>query len=87
MLLGLSAPQRQRIEEQYHRAMAEGLWKDAYAATNAGEYWAELSMWYFGGHANGARRSGNVPGPGRPGLRSYDPGGFALVDDLYGAAP
>src|SRR5262249_48271903 len=30
-----------RLRATYARAMEKGLWKDTYAATNAGEYWAE----------------------------------------------
>jgi hypothetical protein len=47
---GLDAEQRMEIKEQYARSLSAGLWQNAYAAVNAKEYWAELSMWYFGSH-------------------------------------
>ena len=80
---GLTAAQRARIQQCYERAMASGLWPRAYAATNAMEYWAELSMWYFGDHGD-QRMAGTPPQDGRAGLRAYDPEGFALLDEFYG---
>ena len=80
---GIDTQQRRQIVDQYTKAMAAGLWQNAYAATNAKEYWAELSMWYFGSH--GARRRGaETPvGNGPAALRSYDPGGFLLLQAIY----
>jgi hypothetical protein len=80
---GFDAEQRRQIQEQCARSLSAGLWRNAYAATNAKEYWAELSMWYFGSH--GARRptSETPAGNGAEGLRSYDPEGFALLQRLY----
>src|SRR6202021_1819917 len=46
--LGLDEALRGRIAEQYRRATSAGRWSGLYAATNPNEYWAELSMWYFG---------------------------------------
>ena len=83
---GVDAAQRRQIREQYARAMSAGLWRNAYAATNAKEYWAELSMWYFGSH--GARRRGSETpaGNGPEALRRYDPHGFSLLQAIYGGA-
>ena len=33
----------------------------AYAGSNASEYWAELSMWYFGSHGEYVDRQARVP--------------------------
>ncbi len=81
---GIEPQQRQQINEQYETAKSAGLWENAYAATNAKEYWAELSMWYFGSH--GARRHMIAPpaGDGPEALRSYDPRGFDLLQNIYG---
>lgn len=37
-----------RLNELYKRALAKGLWKDKYAATNRHEYWAEAVQSWFG---------------------------------------
>jgi len=82
MGFGFGNVQRRAIRDQYERAMRSGLWRGSYAATNAAEYWAELSAWYFGFH--GSRRiEGQLPGDGPEGLRSYDPEGYFLLDRLY----
>ena len=82
MGFGFDNTQRQAIRDQYERAMRAGLWRGSYAATNAAEYWAELSAWYFGFH--GSRRiEGRLPDDGPEGLRSYDPEGYFLLDRLY----
>ena len=81
---GFGAEQRLEINEQYARSLSAGLWQNAYAAVNAKEYWAELSMWYFGSHGARRRISSTPAGNGPEGLRNYDPEGFALLQKLYG---
>jgi hypothetical protein len=80
---GLDVTQRRQINDQYERSITAGLWHNAYAATDAKEYWAELSVWYFGSH--GARRRGSETpsGDGPEALKSYDPLGFALIQRIY----
>jgi len=78
---GFTQKQRNEIESQYRDSLSKGLWKGAYAAANVKEYWAELSMWYFGSHGNLV--PGGLTAPGPEALRAYDPGAFALVDGLY----
>ena len=82
MNFGLTEAQRQRIREQYARSLASGLWLGSYAATTPQEYWAELSMWYFGAHGD-RRMKGAPPADGTEGLRQYDPAGYAVLDALY----
>ena len=84
MAIGLSADQRKSIERQYADSMARGLWRDSYAANNEREFWAELSMWYFGGHGD-RRMAGDPPADGREGLRRYDPDAYAVLDEIYRA--
>lgn len=79
---GLSEDVRRKIREQYRRSLDAGLWKGAYAASNEGEYFAELTMWYFGTHGD-LNIQGPRPENGPEGLRKYDPPAFALLDDLY----
>ena len=81
---GIDPEQRRQIDDQYARSMSDGLWRDAYAATNAKEYWAELSMWYFGSHGGRHRDSEAPSGNGPEALRGYDPQGFSLLQRIYG---
>jgi hypothetical protein len=55
----------------------------AYAGTCAAEYWAELTMWYFGSHGEFVNRERRLPSPGPGGLSRYDPEGFALLSSVY----
>jgi hypothetical protein len=79
---GLSANVQAMIERQYRESLAKGLWKGAYAASDKGEFFAELSMWYFGTHGDMGMAAPKPP-PGPEGLRGYDPDAFALLDALY----
>jgi alpha-glucosidase len=80
--LGLDEALQNRIKDRYEKAIGSGLWKTTYAATNDGEFFAELSMWYFGTHGD----EGEIqppPQPGKEWLRQYDPDSYALLDDIY----
>lgn len=79
---GLSGDVRRKIRAQYQRSLDKGLWKGAYAATNVSEYFAELTMWYFGTHGD-LHMIGMKPANGPQGLKAYDPEAFSLLDDLY----
>jgi hypothetical protein len=83
MRFGLDEKLRNDIEAQYLRAKDAGLWKGLYAMTNPREYWAELSMWYFGAHGD---RGTTGPANGAAALMAYDAGGFALLDKIYTGA-
>ncbi len=72
----------ERLNQQYRRSLAKGLWKGSYAASNADEFFAELSMWYFGTHGDLAM-TGPKPANGPAGLKQYDPQAFKLLDDFY----
>lgn len=72
----------QRFNEQYHRSLDKGLWKGAYAASNADEFFAELTMWYFGTHGD-LHMTGPKPADGPDGLKQYDPEAYQLFDDFY----
>jgi alpha-glucosidase len=66
-----------RLREAYDKAMDAGLWKDTYVATNRGEYWAEGAQAYF--DCMRPQFGANT----REKLQKYDPGLFALVDEVY----
>jgi alpha-glucosidase len=79
---GIGPELRRRIREQFQASLAKGRWRGAYAATNDDEFFAELTMWYFGTHGD-LRMEGPKPENGPEGLRKYDPEAFALLDDFY----
>lgn len=70
------------FDKQYEISKSKGLWISAYAASNPDEYFAELSMWYFGTHGD---RYFLQPRPkdGSEGLKDYDPDAYKLFDDFY----
>lgn len=70
-----------RLRATYARAKDKGLWKDTYAATNAGEYWAEGVQSYFDCNAppnKGVHNDINT----REKLEKYDPELFQLIDEV-----
>jgi len=73
---------RTRFNDLYHSSLAKGLWQKSYAASNADEFFAELTMWYFGTHGD-LHMTGVKPENGPEGLRKYDPDAFALFDEFY----
>jgi hypothetical protein len=73
---------REKFDQQRKASMDKGLWVGSYAASNDDEFFAELSMWYFGTHGD-MRMRGTKPKDGPDGLREYDPDAFALFDDFY----
>jgi hypothetical protein len=71
-----------RFNEQYRRSLDKGLWLKSYAASNPDEFFAELTMWYFGTHGD-LHMTGPKPANGPEGLKQYDPEAFALLDEFY----
>lgn len=76
------------VRNDYKQAMAEGLWKNTYSATDWQEYWAEGVQAYFD-----CCRSASPPNGvhneicTRVQLEKYDPRLFALIDRSYGHNP
>lgn len=68
--------------QQRQRSLDKGLWVNSYAGSNTDEFFAELSMWYFGTHGDLGMK-GPKPAAGRQGLKSYDPEAFALMNEFY----
>jgi alpha-glucosidase len=73
---------RPKFEAQLQRSLAKGLWVDSYAGSNVDEFFAELTMWYFGTHGDMGMK-GEKPANGRDGLKAYDPEAFALFEAFY----
>lgn len=76
------------LREAYTNAIAEGLWKQTYSATNKDEYWAEGVQMYFD-----CARSASPPNGvhnevcNRKQLQKYDPRLYELVDREFGHNP
>jgi len=66
-----------RLKKAYDDAIAKGLWKGTYVATNPAEYWAEGAQAYF--DCMRPQFGANT----REKLEKYDPGLFKLVDEVY----
>ena len=79
---GIPREVRARFDEQWRRSLAAGRWAKSYAGSNPDEFFAELTMWYFGTHGD-LGMTGTKPENGPEGLRQYDPEAFALLDDFY----
>jgi alpha-glucosidase len=79
---GLPRDVRTRFDDQYTESLSKGLWKNSYAGSNHDEFFAELTMWYFGTHGD-LHMDGPKPANGPEGLKIYDPGAFALFDEFY----
>jgi hypothetical protein len=79
---GIPAETRVKFKEQYKRSLAKGLWEKSYAGSNIDEFFAELSMWYFGTHGD-LHMTGAKPENGPEGLKKYDPEAFTLFDEFY----
>ena len=79
---GVPRKVRSQFNDQYHRSLECGLWQKSYAGSNPDEFFAELTMWYFGTHGD-RHMTGPKPEDGPEGLRKYDPDAFALLDDFY----
>lgn len=79
---GASPTVRDKVRAQHRRSLDAGRWVNSYAGSNYDEFFAELSMWYFGTHGD-MHMKGAPPASGCAGLKAYDPEAFALLDDFY----
>jgi alpha-glucosidase len=79
---GMPREDRSCFDAQYHRSLEHGLWQKSYAGSNPDEFFAELTMWYFGTHGD-RHMIGPKPEDGPEGLKKYDPEAFSLLDDFY----
>ena len=72
----------QRLQDAYKAALAEGLWKNTYAATNRSEYWAEVTQSWF--DTNRANDNQHNDISTREKLKAYDPRVARLLTEVYG---
>jgi alpha-glucosidase len=72
---------RQRLGKTYRNAMAKGLWKNSYAATNQAEYWAEICQSYF--DCNRINNWNHISIGTREQLKRHDPEGYELVRTTF----
>lgn len=77
-----------RLKELRRKAMARGLWKDTYAATDDKEYWAEGVQSYFDANLpadppNGIHNHVRT----REQLQKYDPELARFIDEAFGRNP
>lgn len=71
----------ERRNTAYHHATDKGLWKNTYAGSNPGEYWAEVSQAYFDcGRPNNWNHG---PIARREQLKVYDPETYELVRTTF----
>jgi hypothetical protein len=76
---------RKRLGQTYKSAMAKGLWKDAYTASNPAEYWAEICQSYF--DCNRINNWNHNHVGSREQLKLYDPDGYELVRSTFKLSP
>ena len=79
---GVDGAFRKRWAAQRRQSLDRGLWVGSYAGSNDDEFFAELTMWYFGTRGDHGMK-GPKPRDGPEGLRTYDPDAFRLMDDFY----
>jgi len=71
----------ERRNAAYRRAMDQGLWRNTYAASNPGEFWAEIAQSYF--NCNRVNNWNHGPIGTREQLRAYDPVSYALAKTTF----
>ncbi len=74
-----------RRNATYDKARQKGLYHRAYAASNPGEYWAEICQAYF--DTNRVNNWNHGPVGTRQQLRAYDPDGYELVRTTFRLSP
>jgi hypothetical protein len=78
---GVGEATRALFAARHSAATARGLWNGMFASTNPDEFFAELSMWYFGTHGDPGALRRVERGPAW--LAAYDRESFALLDRFY----
>ena len=72
----------EELKRAYEAALAAGLWKDAYAATDRGEYWAEAAQSWFDDNRENDASHNHVNT--RVELIEYDPTVAKLCQRVFG---
>jgi hypothetical protein len=81
----LDSTWRDRLRATYRNALDNGLYTNAYAASNAAEYWAEIAQAYF--DCNRVNNWNHAHVRTREQLKVYDPVGYELVRTTFNLAP
>jgi len=76
---------RGKLGQTYKGALAKGLWKNTYAASNQAEYWAEICQCYL--DCNRVNNWNHGPIATREQLKQYDPDGYELVRATFKFTP
>jgi hypothetical protein len=76
---------RDRKNAAYKNALAQGLFQDTYAGSNASEYWAEIAQAYF--DCNRINNWNHGPIGHREQLKIYDPEGYELARTAFNLSP
>jgi hypothetical protein len=71
-----------RLRDAYKSALGKGLWKGTYAASNAGEYWAEAVQSWFDTNRQNDSQHNHVDT--RAELKAYDPDLAKLCNEVFG---
>jgi hypothetical protein len=71
----------ERRNKVYHDALEKGLWKNTYAASNPGEFWAEICQSYF--DCNRTNNWNHGPIGKREELKTDDPESYELVQSTF----
>lgn len=74
-----------RRAQTFRNAQQSGLWKNTYAASNPGEYWAEIAQSFF--DCNRVNNWNHGPVRTREQLKVYDPVGYELVRSVFNLKP
>jgi hypothetical protein len=75
----------ERRNAAYENALDKGLYKNAYAGSNPGEYWAEIGQAYF--DCNRVNNWNHGPVGTREQLEAYDPEGYELCRSIFKLSP
>jgi alpha-glucosidase len=75
----------ERKNATYRKAIEKGLWKNTYAGSNPGEFWAEVAQSYF--DCNRVNNWNHGPIGTREQLKAYDPETYELVRSTFNLKP
>ena len=75
----------ERKNATYRKAVEKGLWKNTYAGSNPGEFWAEVAQSYF--DCNRVNNWNHGPIGTREQLKAYDPETYELVRSTFNLKP
>lgn len=84
-LRGVEDNWRDRVRSVFRSVTSRGLYENAYAGSNPGEYWAEIVQAYF--DCNRINNYNHGPVGTREDLRAYDPEGYELVHSTLRLPP